>query len=71
MIRENDIWKVVDAVLNPNIVKAVEKDEGLKQFLCELLVNYMFEKYKVEINTCINIINTYRIHYTQTSIQRK
>ena len=45
----NDICKIVDVIMNPNVVKNVKKDAGLQEFLTELLRSYLFEKYKVEI----------------------
>lgn len=42
--------RVVDVVLHPNVVKTVRTDEALKQFLKELLINYLKEKYKISLS---------------------
>jgi hypothetical protein len=38
---ENEVCKVVDVIINPKVYENVVKDDGLKQFLEELLRNYI------------------------------
>ena len=42
-------------MLNPRVIEATKKDEGLLLFLFEILQNYIFEKYQIKLDesTCI------------------
>lgn len=47
--KQNNICRVVDVILHPNIVQTVKTDESLRQFVRELLVSYLKEKFKLDI----------------------
>lgn len=48
---EGNICKVVDAVMNPQVIEAVKKDSGLLTFLAEILINYIYEKHKIKLTS--------------------
>lgn len=47
--KKGNICKVVDAAMNPQVIEAVRKDNGLLQLLAEILMNYVFEKHKIKL----------------------
>ena len=81
--KKGEICKVIDVIMNPNVVDNVLKDANLQQFLIELLKSYIHEKHKMElIGSFQNIyftnqhlffflIKIQRIHNAKAKIQRK
>lgn len=47
---EGGICKVIDAVMNPQVIQAVKTDPGLLEFLVQILINYVFEKHKLRLS---------------------
>ena len=47
--KKGEICKVIDVIMNPNVVDNVLKDANLQQFLIELLKSYIHEKHKMEL----------------------
>ena len=45
--KQNNMCRVVDVVLHPNVVNNVKTDQALCQFLKELLLSYLKEKHKI------------------------
>lgn len=45
-------------MLNPRVIQATQKDEGLLLFLFEILQNYLYEKYKIMLNESTGYCNT-------------
>lgn len=35
--------------MNPQVVQAVKADLGLLEFLAQILINYLFEKHKIQL----------------------
>lgn len=77
--KKGEICKVIDVIMNPNVVDNVLKDANLQQFLIELLKSYIHEKHKMELIGSFSkyyfkmvfIFCKKRIHNAKTEIQRK
>ena len=50
--KKKHICKVIDIIINTRVADDLKKDAGLKDFFNELLKNYIFEKYKLELTGC-------------------
>ncbi|KRW98808.1 hypothetical protein PPERSA_10579 [Pseudocohnilembus persalinus] len=47
---KGDICKVVDVIVNPNVIDAVKKDIQMNEFLKQMLANFVEQKYKIKIS---------------------
>ena len=46
---ENNICKVCDCIMNPEVVKHINKNAELMQFYYQLVSTYINQKYKIEL----------------------
>lgn len=51
--KKGEICKVIDVILNPNVVDNLMKDNNMQMFLIELLKSYILEKHKLELSGSI------------------
>jgi len=47
--KKGEICKVIDVVMNPNVVDNLITDNNMQLFLIELLKSYILEKHKIEL----------------------
>jgi hypothetical protein len=49
-IEEGTVCKVVDVVMNPQIVETAESNEDIMKFTTQIIGNYLLEKYKIAVS---------------------